>query len=144
MKEKFLLVLFALLIPQVIWASLAIVDYEDGDYFTAYVPLNGNDSVEVTFYVISEKSKTVSVGDNQDHGNYYNNPEYGDFFDHFDEYNSAISPFVEGVIVIPSSVNGYKVTSIGHKAFYGCNGLTSIILPNSVTFIGRYAFYECI
>ena len=48
MKEKFLLVLFALLIPQGIWASLAKVDYEDGDHFTAYVPLNGNDSVEVT------------------------------------------------------------------------------------------------
>ncbi len=35
------------------------------------------------------------------------------------------------------------VTSIGHAAFRGCTGLTSIEIPSSVTSIGNYAFYYC-
>ena len=38
--------------------------------------------------------------------------------------------------IIPNSV-----TSIGKYAFYKCSGLTSIEIPNSVTSIGSYAFY---
>ena len=35
------------------------------------------------------------------------------------------------------------MTSIGGGAFYGCKGLTSVTIPNSVTSIGEYAFYNC-
>lgn len=49
-----------------------------------------------------------------------------------------------GVVVIPESVefNGisHSVTSIGEGAFYGCSGLTSVTIPNSVTSIGDDAF----
>lgn len=41
-------------------------------------------------------------------------------------------------LIIPNSV-----TYIGHYAFEGCSGLTSIIIPNSVTGIGAYAFSKC-
>ena len=41
-------------------------------------------------------------------------------------------------LVIPNSV-----TSIGSYAFYGCSSLTSITIPNSVTSIGSGAFYDC-
>ena len=48
---------------------------------------------------------------------------------------------------IPASViyegTTYSVTSIGVYAFYGCTGLTSIIIPESVTSIGGYAFGGC-
>ena len=52
-----------------------------------------------------------------------------------------------GDVVIPETVtyNGktYSVTSIGGYAFYGCSGLTSVIIPNSVTSIGSDAFVGC-
>ena len=41
-------------------------------------------------------------------------------------------------LVIPNSV-----TSIGSFAFSGCSGLTSVTIPNSVESIGRRAFYAC-
>ena len=41
-------------------------------------------------------------------------------------------------VTIPNSV-----TSIGDYAFYGCCGLTSVTIPNSVTYIGKSAFHSC-
>lgn len=41
-------------------------------------------------------------------------------------------------IIIPDSV-----TSIGYCAFYGCTGLAEIIIPDSVTYIGNWAFDDC-
>ena len=41
-------------------------------------------------------------------------------------------------LVIPNSV-----TNIGEYAFYGCSSLTSIAIPNSVTSIGNSAFHGC-
>ena len=52
-----------------------------------------------------------------------------------------------GDVDIPSEVtyNGdtYSVTSIGHGAFYGCKGITSVTIPNSVKTIVSYAFMGC-
>ena len=46
-------------------------------------------------------------------------------------------------VVIPRSVRNYEVIAIGKFAFYGCSGLTSLTIPNSVTSIGYYAFWGC-
>ncbi|MGN0185078.1 MAG: leucine-rich repeat domain-containing protein, partial [Aristaeellaceae bacterium] len=35
------------------------------------------------------------------------------------------------------------LTSIGDYAFYDCDALTSITLPDGLTSIGDYAFYDC-
>ncbi len=41
-------------------------------------------------------------------------------------------------LIIPEGV-----TSIGNYAFYDCDCLTSVTIPNSVTTIGKEAFYNC-
>ena len=43
-------------------------------------------------------------------------------------------------IVIPSTIDGLPVSSIGTDAFRYCTGLTSVTIPDSVTSIGSYAF----
>ena len=52
-----------------------------------------------------------------------------------------------GKVTIPQTVTyqglSYEVKSIGFRAFYGCSGLTTITIPNSVTSIEVSAFYGC-
>ena len=44
---------------------------------------------------------------------------------------------------IPSVIEGKIVTTIGEEAFYDCDSLTSITIPNSVISIGVDAFVDC-
>ena len=38
----------------------------------------------------------------------------------------------------------YTVTGIGEKAFYRCEKVTAVTLPNTITSIGELAFYDCL
>ena len=70
----------------------------------------------------------------------------GDMYDYSDRYNGGpwdnSAPWrnfgVKRIIV------GDSVTRIGEYAFYECSSLTSITIPNSVTTIGNGAFKYCI
>ncbi len=46
-------------------------------------------------------------------------------------------------VEIPEEIAGKSVTSIGDSAFYDCETLTSIEIPDSVTSIGEWAFRAC-
>jgi hypothetical protein len=48
-----------------------------------------------------------------------------------------------GSITIPSTLGGYPLTIIGDSAFFNCDGLTSVKIPDSVTIIGSCAFRDC-
>ncbi len=50
---------------------------------------------------------------------------------------------VEGELIIPSSLAGYPVTSIGESTFSNCSGLTNVTIPDSVSAIGASAFAAC-
>ena len=47
------------------------------------------------------------------------------------------------VLEIPNKINGKTVKIIGDSAFWNCESLTSVIIPNSVTSIGDGAFWSC-
>ena len=46
-------------------------------------------------------------------------------------------------ITIPSTIRGCPVTRIGENAFYCCESLTTVTIPNSVTTIDKSAFIYC-
>jgi hypothetical protein len=46
-------------------------------------------------------------------------------------------------VIIPATINGTNVTSIGNNAFFLGSSLTNVTIPNSVTNIGTAAFDNC-
>ncbi len=48
-----------------------------------------------------------------------------------------------GELIIPDTIKGNPVTSIGNDAFRKCRSLTSVTIPGSVTSIGYTAFRDC-
>ena len=57
---------------------------------------------------------------------------------------SGIGSCTDTDIVLPTiSPRGDKVITIGNSAFYSCDSITSVIIPDSVTSIGGSAFKEC-
>ena len=83
--------------------------------------------VDGIWYDFDSSTKTASVTYRGDYDYHYDNEYYGS-------------------VVIPETVtyNGitYSVTSIGDGAFHYCSSLTSVTIPNSVTSIGEYAFWN--
>ena len=73
------------------------------------------------YYYLNQSNKTAQVTSN------------------YEEYT--------GDLCIPESISVegtiYVVTSLGGGCCYGCTGLTSITIPNSVTSLGRQCFSGC-
>ena len=46
-------------------------------------------------------------------------------------------------VIIPESIEGLPVSSIGYAAFRGCSNLTKITFPARLTSIGDFAFHGC-
>ena len=50
---------------------------------------------------------------------------------------------IAGEIVVPKEHNDLPVTEVSMAAFFGCTGITSVKLPDTITAIGDYAFFNC-
>ena len=50
---------------------------------------------------------------------------------------------ISGDITIPSTLGGYPVTAIGHKSFYNCDYISSVIIPDNIKYIYGYSFDSC-
>lgn len=48
-----------------------------------------------------------------------------------------------GAVVIPEKINNLPVTTLGISAFFQCVGLTSVTIPDGVTYIPDWTFYGC-
>ena len=93
----------------------------------------------------------ISIGHSNDYG-YMHEHDYmsisvdeeNPVYDSRDNCNAVIETATNTLIlgcsntVIPSTV-----TAIGHHAFNGCGGMTSVTIGNSVTAIGECAFWHC-
>ena len=64
-------------------------------------------------------------------------------YDESDDSLVAIPRETSGKVVIPSTLGGYPVTTIGCEAFYQCERLTEIVVPKGVRTIGYGAFSYC-
>lgn len=50
---------------------------------------------------------------------------------------------IQGDVVIPQTLGGIPVTGIGERAFYYCNGITSVMIDDNIKYIGPSAFAFC-
>ncbi|MBR4225222.1 MAG: leucine-rich repeat protein [Candidatus Methanomethylophilaceae archaeon] len=46
-------------------------------------------------------------------------------------------------VVIPPVYDGYRITAVADRAFYGCEDLKRIVFSDSVKTVGKYAFFRC-
>jgi hypothetical protein len=73
--------------------------------------------------------------------------QFGDFTYTDDGTSITITDYpttASGAVVIPETIAGKPVTSIGDYAFYKCSGMTSVTIQSGVTRIGDWAFLGCI
>lgn len=78
------------------------------------IPVSGLEYCETLTYIVSENEAIIT--------GFFGNPE---------------------VLNLPSEIDGKKVTQIRENAFYKCEALTEITVPESVTSIGHHAFFGC-
>ena len=97
--------------------------------------------VNIKVNVSEDSSETVNKAE-AENAVTIDNIKYEIFEDH-----AAIVGYEEGLegdLVIPSEIKGVPVTAINKEAFIRCEGITSVVFPESITFIGGGAFKYCI
>ena len=89
----------------------------------------------VSSFINCKKLTTFEVAENNE---YFSTSADGKILYNKDKTTLEAYPSASGDVTIPNGV-----TSIGYKAFSGCNSLTSVTIPDNVTSIDYYAFDNC-
>lgn len=55
-------------------------------------------------------------------------------------YEPAPNPFSDEMLIVPEEINGQKVTAVGESGFSGADYAHLVLLPETVTYFGEYAF----
>ncbi len=100
----------------------------------------------ITIPFVGEKIRTASDTYQYPLGYIFGSSWYADGVEtvqHF--YGKSTSQTVSTTYYIPSSLQSVTVTGgeILYGAFYGCKGLTNIVLPDTATTISKNAFWSC-
>ena len=76
---------------------------------------------------------------------YQNNSPSGDYLYSVLDNSAIITAYtgLGGEVVLPSTIEGFPVTSIDNNAFYGNASLTSLTIPDGIATIGNQAFFGC-
>ena len=91
---------------------------KDGDTFTAKTV----EGVEMTFKVISASDKTCQLGDGM---------------------KACIDRATSGCFTIPAEINGFKVISVASWALYNCYGLSEIVISEGVESLMDNSIEQC-
>ena len=118
-----------------------------GDYALGYYEIYNTDSCEWEMYKV-DGFKINYVKNTYGHMYAFKNgftDEACLLTNELDDGTLEITKYVgnSATCVIPSEIDGKKVTEIGDSAFKGCTELTSITIPDGVTGIGNKAFSDC-
>ena len=134
--KKQLLLFVMMVLP--FMASAHDIEVKNADGVTIYYNyFNNGTELEVTFRGSSYDSYS---------GEYQGNvviPEEVTYMNRTLKVTSIRNSAFFGCSGLTSITIGNSVTSIEWCAFEGCYGLTSVTIPNSVTSIGDFAFYGC-
>lgn len=114
------------------------------EYATLHVPAVSTEKYKSTEPWSNFGSIVSLEGESEDDS--YIDGIYYDFSDNDAKVVKGENAY-SGDVVIPASViykgKTFSVTSIGDFAFFQCNGLTSVSIPESITTIGQLAFANC-
>ena len=130
--KKQIILFFVILLPMVASAES-----------TTGTDSRGAIEIDSIYYYLNSTNKTASVT------TIYSFSRYEIYDDEnqliFINENWYPIPSYSGNVIIPTEVTynneTYSVTGIADEAFRDCEDLTSVVIPNSVTSIGSYAFY---
>ncbi len=119
-----------------------------------YYAFNGCDNLSDVYYSgTSEEWRKITVDSGNDcltSAAFYYDYDPGKIFYYtvFQDGHVSVTSCIEsklenGVLEIPSTIEGHPVTAIEREAFDNYSTITKVIIPDSVTDIGYRAFYNC-
>lgn len=104
------------------------------------------DVMEVVYMRSSDRSQEEAIYDilsncSNPSESYYNGYYYCKYSDR-EAYITGYDGDKEE-LVIPGTIEGYKIRSISYGAFEDCTSLKSVTIPYGVTYVGDFAFVNC-